>query len=206
MLKNRREAGILLAGKLEQYKNKENTVVLGIPRGGVQVASEVARILNLPLDIIVIKKVGAPDNEELALGAVGLNNYFLNDEIVKSYSLSDETLKEMVLAKQKEAKERYDFLGSKGYELSGKTVILVDDGVATGATIKMAIQILKSESSKVIVAVPVIAASALTDLKAIGDDVVVLEKPKTLSSIGEFYEEFLQVEDDDVREMLKNAR
>lgn len=206
MFKDRIDAGEQLAGKLEVYSGKSGVVILGIPRGGVVVASVVSKTLHLPLDVIVIKKIGLPGNEEFAIGATGPEISHVDEGKIKSYGVDKKSLDIVIESKQREAKERYDFLseGRTPQPLEGKEVILVDDGIATGETMALAVQILKKKSvKKVIVGVPVAAEDSLKKLDA--DEVVCVLKSKTLGAIGEFYEDFLAVEDDEVKELLANG-
>lgn len=205
MFKDRKEAGQLLAKQLAQYKGKKDVLVLGIPRGGVQVAYEVSKALNLPLDVLVIKKIGFPGNEELALGAASLDDYYINQGLAQESQISQSYIDAQVKLKQQEVKERYQELrGNKPiYSVKNKTIILIDDGVATGATMIMAIQILKKQApKKIIVAVPVAPPETVIKLKLIADEVVCLLEPANLMAIGQFYENFEQVETEEVKKCL----
>lgn len=204
MFKDRKDAGQLLAKQLLQYKNKKDVFVLGIPRGGVVVAHEVAKALNVPLDIIIIKKIGYPGQEELALGAVSLDGFYINEEI--AFSVSKEYINEQIKIKQEEVKKRYSlFTGNKiSYSLKNKTIILIDDGIATGATLIMAIQILRKQSpKKIIVAIPVAPPDTIKRLEKLVDIVVCLHEPIDFMAIGQFYSDFKQVEDEEVKRCLQ---
>src|SRR3989339_611112 len=197
VFENRIDAGNQLAEKLIKYKDKKDTIILGIPRGGVEVAFVISQKLNLPLSVIIIKKIGAPNNPEFAIGAVS----------TKKFNIGKEFLNKEINLKQKEAKERQDFLlgDKKLSSLKNKNVILVDDGIATGETINLAINIIKKEMpSKIIVAVPVADINILPQINA--DEIICILKPNYLGSISEFYQEFLPVEDSEVKTLLKNAR
>lgn len=203
MFKNRIDAGEQLATKLESYKKKENVIILGIPRGGVVVASIVSRNLELPLDVMVIKKIGLPGNEEFAIGAAGPETFHIDEDKVKRFGVEKDIIDKEIELKQKEAKERRDFLTEEKtpQPLKDKIVILVDDGVATGETMSLAVQIAKKESAKkVIVAVPVIAEDSVNKLNA--DEVIYVTKAASLGSIGEFYSDFPQTEDSEVKKLL----
>lgn len=203
MFKDRADAGQLLAKELLHYKNKKEVLVLGIPRGGIVVAYEVAQALHAPLDIIVIKKLGFPGQEELALGAVGIDTYFLNEEL--SGGISDDYIKDHVKQKQQEVRKRYElFRGKKPmYSVKNKIVILVDDGIATGATMLMAVEILKKQKpNKIIVAIPVAPPDTVKKLKKIADEVICLDTPLLFMAIGQFYQDFQQVEDDEAKQYL----
>ena len=206
MFKNRIDAGEQLAKKLKDYSKKENTVVLGIPRGGVVVASIVSKILEIPLDIMVIKKIGLPGNEEFAIGAAGPKMFHVDENKVKEFRVKKDIINQKVESKKREAKERRDFLteGRAPQSLKDKVVILVDDGVATGETMSLAVQVVKSESpEKIIVAIPVIAEDSVDKLNA--DEIIYVTKSVSLGSIGEFYSDFPQTEDSEVKELLKNG-
>lgn len=205
MFTNRREAGVALARKLGIYQGKKNVVVLGIPRGGVVVAAELAQRLHLPLDILVIKKIGAPGQEELAIGAVGTQGHHLNEHAAH---LPRAYLQEQIKLKQQEVQERYKLLRGKRKAVpwKGKVVLLTDDGVATGATMIMAIQMLRKQGvKKMHVAVPVAPRGTVQRLKVVADEVICLEQPAFFHAIGEFYKDFKQVEDEEVIKILQEA-
>lgn len=205
MFKNRKEAGLLLAQKLSSYKNKKDAIILAIPRGGVAVAFEVAKQLNLPLDVIVIKKIGFPGNEELALGAAGLDSYYINEEL--AHSISEGYVREQVKIKQQEVKKRYENLRGKKpmYNVKNKTIVIIDDGIATGATMIMAAKIIKKQfPKKVIIAVPVAPPESIGKLKRVAE-VVCLSQPEFFMSISQFYEQFAQLEDEEARHLLEEA-
>lgn len=208
MFTNRKEAGIVLAKRLSEYKNQKKVVVLGIPRGGVEVAFYVAKELGCELDIMVIKKVGFPNNEELALGAVSVDDYYIDAEMRNSYAVTESYIKEEVARKQEEARKRWKLLKGEGKvtSLKGKTVIVVDDGIATGSTMIMAIKMLsKKLCEKIIVAIPVAAQETIPKMKKIVDEVVCLEQPVAFFAIGQFYREFLPVEEEEVKRYLQEA-
>lgn len=206
MFKNRVDAGEQLAGKIGKYRGKKGVVVLGIPRGGVVVASVVAKALGLPLDVIVIKKIGFPGNEEFAIGAAGLETFHVDEDKIKGLGVKKESLNVAIKTKQKEAKERYDFLseGREPENLKGRDVILIDDGIATGETMQLAVKILREKGvERIIVGVPVASGDSLSRLGA--DEIICVLSPKTLGTIGEFYDEFSQVEDSEVKRLLENG-
>ena len=203
VFENRIDAGNQLAEKLIKYKDKKDTIILGIPRGGVEVAFVISQKLNLPLSVIIIKKIGAPNNPEFAIGAVSTKTFHLNNQLTKEFNIGKEFLNKEINLKQKEAKERQDFLlgDKKLSSLKNKNVILVDDGIATGETINLAINIIKKEMpSKIIVAVPVADINILPQINA--DEIICILKPNYLGSISEFYQEFLPVEDSEVKTLL----
>jgi putative phosphoribosyl transferase len=207
MFKDRRDAGQLLAKKLMQYKDCKDALILGIPRGGVVVAYAVAKQIHLPLDVIVIKKIGTPLSQELAAGAAGRDSYILNEEIVEAYRISQDYIREQVKIKQMQIRQRYEFLrGNRPfYSVVGKTIIIVDDGLATGATMTMAIQIVKQgKPKKVICAVPVAPMDTVKRLQPLTDQVVCLQQPRFFQAIGEFYKDFSQIEDSQARRLLED--
>jgi putative phosphoribosyl transferase len=204
---DRRDAGRKLATKLEQFNNQPGAVVIGLPRGGVVVACEVARRLNLPLDIIVPRKIGAPGNEELAIGAITEEGEAVLDEVlVKELDVAPEYIAKTVAKEKQEAQRRLKlYRGDRApLNLQNKTAILIDDGVATGATMRAAIKSAKyKKASKIIVAVPVIAPDTLKKLQAKADEIIYLDAPMFLGAIGAFYEEFSQTEDNEVIQLMR---
>ena len=218
---DRKEAGLLLADKLKLYiKNafssevkKESFIVMAIPRGGVILGDIVASELNVDLDIIICKKIGAQNNPELAIGAVMADgSYIINDEIVNRINTSPEYISKQVEIQKKEIERRLiEFRGNKEYnnnnnKLKDKVVILVDDGIATGATMLAAVKWLKEKhfSKKLIVAVPVapLESSILDKLNQITDKVIVIFSPYDFAAVGQFYEHFDQVSDKEVKEIM----
>lgn len=203
---NRKEAGRQLAGKLAKYKSRKDALVLAIPRGGVVVGYEIAQELGITLDIIIIRKIGYPGNEELAIGAAGLDDYYLNEETVRQ--LPEDYVKKEIQRKQNEAREKYELLkGKKGRKgkpkIKNKIIILVDDGVATGATVFMGIKILKKQGAKkVIVAVPVGPPETIAKLRKAADEAICLAQPEYFMALGEFYQDFRPVEDEEVKRLL----
>ena len=205
---NRRDAGKKLAIALAAYTELPDTVVIGLPRGGVITAFEVAKALHLPLDIICPRKVGAPDNPELALGAVThTGEGFFNREIITSLGVSHKYLEEVTAQKKKESLH-YLKLFRKNRPpliLKGKTALIIDDGLATGATMKAAIQWAKKErAKKIVVAVPAGPLDTLQELSSIVDDVVCLISPPFFHAVGQCYKEFTQTEDAEVIACLEN--
>lgn len=203
MFHDRLEAGLLLVKKLRKYKG-ENCVILGVPRGGIPVAYIIATELDLPLDIVLSRKIGHPMNKEYAIGAASLNNYFIEEE---EY-VSNEYIKEEVQTVQKRLNEmKLKFKGDKvDIELEGKTVIIVDDGIATGNTLLAAIRLLrKSKPDKIIVAVPVASNSAVEKISKEADEVITIIVPYDFHGVGQFYESFDTVNDDEVTEYLNGT-
>ena len=215
---DRKEAGLLLADKLKLYiKNafssevkKESFIVMAIPRGGVILGDIVASELNVDLDIIICKKIGAENNPELAIGAVMADgSYIINEDIVNRINISLGYISKQVELQKNEIERRLmEFRGNKEYhnKLKEKTIILIDDGIATGATILAAVKWLKEKhfSKKLIVAVPVapLESSILDKLNQIADKVIVIFSPYDFSAVGQFYEHFDQVSDKEVKEIM----
>ncbi len=206
MFVDRHEAGIQLASALEKFRGRRDVVVIGIPRGGVVVAWEVARHLQAPLDVVVIKKLGYPGSPELALGATSPDTHYLNPELAESVPKSyiDEELR----VKQKEARDRVDILkGSRNpVDLAGKTVIVVDDGVATGASMTMALRVIrKMGPASIVVAVPVAPPDAVRQLRGVADEVVALLQPTAFYAIGQFYSDFEQDSDEEAKRLIEEG-
>ncbi|OHE54935.1 MAG: phosphoribosyltransferase [Thaumarchaeota archaeon RBG_16_49_8] len=205
---DRVDAGKKLADKLSQYRSKD-VVVLAIPRGGVVVGFEVAGDLGAPLSVIIPRKIGAPGNPELAIGAVTEEgDTYIDPNIVKSLGVTQSYIDEVKQQEVEEIKRRMKtYLGDRQRpELKGKTVILVDDGIATGATMKAAIRTLRRHGpAEVIVAVPVAPPETVERLKELADSVVCLETPSFFYAIGQFYREFDQVGDAEVIRLLRLA-
>ena len=208
-LKDRAEAGRLLAEKLTVYANREDVVVLALPRGGVPVAFEIANRLDAPLDVFVVRKLGVPWYQELAMGAIATGGVrVLNDDVVKAYRLTDD---EIALAEVREreelARRERAYRGERpAPEVRGRTVILVDNGVATGTTMLAAIAALrKLQPARLIVAVAVAPQSTYEQLRAEADDVVCIFAPETFYAVSLWYERFEQTTDEAVRDLLARA-
>lgn len=207
MFEDRSAAGFLLAKKLEKFANSENVLVLGLARGGVVVAKVISTYLNTKLDVLVVKKIGAPGNEELAVGGIApKNTVYWNKELAQKLEIKPAFAGQLRRGKEKEREEQEKLLrGDKPLEIFGKTVILVDDGVATGASVIAASMFLKKEKAKkVILAVPVIAKDTLNDIKRYFDMIVFLRSESEFQAVGQFYENFPQVENEEVIEILEH--
>ncbi len=203
---DREDAAAQLVAKLEAYTHKEDVIVLGLPRGGVVTAAVIARALSLPLDIIVTRKIGAPHSPELAVGAVTEEGEVLrSEELIAELSVTNNYIAQEAAVQKQEAQRRLQtYRGdSPPLDLSGKTVLLVDDGIATGATMKAAIASAKAKGAqKIVVAVPVAPQETVEALKALVDDVVCLHAPESFAAIGQFYARFAQVTDEEVIKLL----
>jgi putative phosphoribosyl transferase len=209
VLTDRQEAGRLLAEKLVSYAGRDDAIVLGLPRGGVVVAFEIAKSLNLPLDILLVRKLGAPGQEELAMGAIASGGFrSMNQDIVASFGLSKNQI-ERVIAREQAELERRELTYRQGKEpgaLTGKTVIVVDDGLATGASMRTALRAVTSQKpAAVVLAVPVAPVATCEGLRAEVDEAVCLMTPSMFFSIGEWYQDFRQVSDEEVVQLLQDA-
>lgn len=209
LLQNRTEAGQLLASRLTAYADCPDGLVLALPRGGVPVAFEIARKLHLPLDVCLVRKLGVPGHKELAMGAIASNDVtIVNRDVVNWLHVSPETI-ERVAAQEKEELARRDrvYRGNRpAPEIRDRTIILVDDGIATGATIRAAIATLRQQQPKeIVVAVPVAAPSVCQELRTEVDKLICLRKPEPLHSISLWYEDFSQTTDEEVRQLLARA-
>jgi len=208
LFKNRTEAGKRLASKLRDVA--KNAIILAVPRGGVVVGFEIAHTLNFPLDIIITKKIGAPGNPELAIGAVAEDGtYLLDGGLVQMLGVSRSYIEAEIERQKTEIKRR--LLTYRGDvpdpRIEGLTIILVDDGVATGSTLKAALRSLKNRGAKsVVVAVPVGPLDTISELQQEADRVVFLSTPDPFYAIGEFYENFEQTTDEEVIELLLRCR
>ena len=203
--KDRHEAGVMLAEKLKKYK--DNKDVLAIPRGGVEVGYEIAKLLDVKLDIIVTKKIGLPNDEEFAIGSVGPNKEaMLNKDTIKIYNVSKDYIREKTREISKEIERRYKEYKGKYLlqNLKNKIVILTDDGIATGFTTRAAISYIKSQApKKIILAVPVAPSDFAGEIKKEVDEFVCLHSTNLFSSISQFYEHFPQLSDEEVKNYLK---
>lgn len=206
---NRKEAGQILATKLGVYQNQENTIVLALPRGGVPVAFEIATALNLPLDLYIVRKLGVPWHSELAMGAIGSGDViFFNEALLEGLSLSQKDIDKVIDEERKELKRReLMYRGNKPFpNLKDKTVIVVDDGIATGATLRVVIKALSQQHlKKLLIAVPVAAASTCKEIKAMVDDIICPLTPSDFYAVGLWYEIFDQTTDEEVFHLLNQA-
>jgi putative phosphoribosyl transferase len=207
---DRTEAGRLLAERLKAtYANRSDVLVLGLPRGGVPVAYEVAKVLHAPLDLCIVRKLGVPGNKELAMGAIALGGIMvMNENLVKSLTISQKAIAKVVATEQQEL-ERRDHLyrGTRPFpDLKDRTIIVIDDGIATGSTLKAALSTIKQQQpERIVVAVPVAPPEVRQELKGQVDEVVCLLSPDCLYAIGIWYNDFSATTDDQVRQLLEQA-
>ncbi len=206
LFRDRHEAGKLLAQKLLDLKGNPNAIVLGIPRGGVVVAYEVAKTLGLPLDVFVACKIGAPGNPELAIGAVASDGTIVLDELsISLMGVPKQYIEKETERRKEEVRKRIQAYrgGREGYSLQGKIVILVDDGVATGATTIASLRAIRaSNPSQIILAVPVAPPDTVEKLRQEADKVICLYTPSPFWAVGAFYVNFEQISDEEVQALL----
>jgi len=205
---NRAEAGCLLAAKLEGYAGRDGLIVLGLPRGGVPVAYEVAVRLKAPLDVFLVRKLGVPGHEELALGALASGGVcFFNDTVLAACHIPRRVLDEIIERARKELeKGEHAWRRDSPPSLRDRTVILVDDGLATGASMRAAVLAARQQQpAGIVAAAPVAARETVEQLRKEVDAVVCVHAPEEFSSVGEWYEDFGQTTDEEVRELLEKA-
>lgn len=204
---DRHEAGKLLAEELKNYTKNQNVIILALPRGGVPVAYEIATALSVPLDIFVVRKLGVPGHEELAMGAIATGDVTVfNNDILHTMAISQNSIESVIGMEKKElARREKAYRGNRPpLTLSGKIIILVDDGIATGATMRAAIKALRQQHpSNIIVAVPVAARETYDEIKTWVDKMICLLKPENFYAVGVWYENFPQTSDEEVFELLK---
>lgn len=207
---DRTDAGKQLAAALSHYKNKPDAIVLALPRGGVPVAYEIAHALHLPLDLMLVRKLGVPGHEELAMGAIANGHVqVLNEDIVHGLNIPDSVIADVVAEEHAELERRNKAYrqGEPAPHLDARTVILVDDGCATGANMKAAVQaVAKQHAARIVVAVPVASDSAYETLQEYADEVICLDIPEPFFGVGRFYYDFSQTSDAEVKMLLKKAR
>lgn len=207
---DRHDAGRRLAALLDSYAGRPDVIVLALPRGGIPVGYEVARALGAPLDVFVVRKLGVPGFEELALGALASGGArVVNNDVVRMYRISEDLLDDVTRMEQAELERReHQYRGDRPFpELAGKTIILVDDGLATGATMRAAVAAVREKApARVVVAVPVSAAETCAAFRGIADEIVCALTPEAFHAVGLWYEDFSQTTDDEVRDLLARAR
>ena len=208
--RDRTQAGRRLAEDLLDYAERDDVLVLALPRGGVPVGFEVARALGAPLDVFVVRKLGLPWHEELAMGAIASGGVrLLNDEVVASTGVSDEDIERVTAVERQElARRERRYRGDRAFpDVRGKTVILVDDGLATGFTMRAAVAALRQEGpARVVVAVPVAAADTCDAFRSVADEIVCAATPEPFYAVGMWYDDFSQTSDEEVHDLLERAR
>ncbi|HET9484332.1 MAG TPA: phosphoribosyltransferase [Xanthomonadales bacterium] len=210
IFRDRRDAGRRLAGELARYRGREDVIVLALPRGGVPVGYEVAQALDVPLDVFLVRKLGVPGHEELAMGAIASGGVrVVNREVVTQLEIADRTLDAVAASEQQELERRERaFRGDRPAPVvRDHTIILVDDGLATGSTMRAAIAALKAQGPRrIVVAIPVAAPNTCQDLRREVDEVVCPMIPRDFRGVGQWYDDFEQTRDDEVVSLLDAAR
>jgi putative phosphoribosyl transferase len=209
IFRNRTDAGKYLATKLSKYAGREDVIVLALPRGGVPVAFEVAQTLNAPLDVFLVRKLGVPGHEELAMGAIASGGVLVRNESVLSYLNIPENVLSGVTAKEQKELERREraYRGNRpAPDLKGQIAILIDDGLATGSTMRAAAAAGRQQQpARIVVAVPVAARESCAELRDEVDEIVCGATPKPFGGVGMWYADFSQTTDEEVRELLEKA-
>jgi len=210
VFRDRAEAGIALASILNRFARRDDVVVLALPRGGVPVGYEVAKLLEAPLDVFLVRKLGVPGREELAMGAIASGGVrVLNERLVRAYGIPEAAIERIAEAERQELerRERAYRQGRPPPEVGGKVAILVDDGLATGSTMRAAVAAVRRlRPSRVVVAVPTAPPSTCEELAREADEVVCVSTPPRFRAVGLSYQEFPQVSDEEVRQLLRLAR
>ena len=206
---DRFDAGRNLAMRLSEYANRQDVVILALPRGGLPVAFEVADALKAPLDVFLVRKLGLPGYEELAMGALASGDVrVINEDVVRQFKIPQHVMDAVAAEQQRELERREQMYraGREPLNVAGKTVILIDDGLATGSTMRAAVQALRlSNAQKIVVAVPVSAADTCENLRSEADQIVCAEAPEDFTAVGRWYVDFTQTTDEEVCELLNRA-
>lgn len=209
LFENRVDAGKKLAKELSEYANRPDVLILALPRGGVPVAFEVAKELNLDMDIFLVRKLGVPGNEELAMGAIASEDIrVLNEDIISSFQIPDRVVATVAANELRELERRERaYRGDRPKpDINGKTVILIDDGLATGATMRAAVEALKIKNpAKIVVAVPTAAADTCMFFKERVDEIICVATPEPFYGVGAWYGDFSQTTDEEVCKLLDEA-
>lgn len=207
--RDRIEAGKRLATQLTEYADRADVLVLALPRGGVPVAFEVAKVLHAPLDIFLVRKLGVPGHEELAMGAIATGGVrVINEDVVRYLNIPDEVIDAVAMDEQQELerRERAYRDGRAAPDVQGRTVILVDDGLATGSTMRAAaIALRQQQPASIVVAVPVASSQTCDEFREEVDDIVCAVTPEPFRGVGQWYEDFSQTTDEEVHDLLKRA-
>jgi putative phosphoribosyl transferase len=206
---DRAEAGEVLAEKLEGYAGRDDVIVLALPRGGVPVAYEVATALGVPLDVFLVRKLGAPGHEELAMGAIASGDVVvMNEDVVKAMKVSDEVVEAKIASERQELARRESAYRDDrpSLHVERRTVILIDDGLATGSTMRAAVTALRRQRpARIVVAAPIGAASTCDEIRTIADEVICAVTPEPFRAVGLWYDNFEQTSDDEVSDLLARA-
>jgi putative phosphoribosyl transferase len=209
LFRDRTEAGQRLAARLIAYTNRADVLVLALPRGGVPVAYEVARQLNAPLDVFLVRKLGVPGREELAMGAIASGGVrVLNEDVVRALDIPEQWIDDAAAQEQRELERReHLYRGDRPFPvIAGRIILLIDDGLATGSTMRAAVAALRQQDpARIVVAVPVGSAETCAELQDEADEVVCARTPEPFYAVGLWYEDFAQTTDDEVRELLQRA-
>ncbi|KKG10899.1 phosphoribosyltransferase [Methanosarcina sp. 2.H.A.1B.4] len=210
IFKDRADAGKRLAKELSKYSNRQDVLILALPRGGVPVAFEVAKELNVKMDVFVVRKLGVPGNEELAMGAIASEDVrVLNEDIVRSFKIPDRVIATIAIneLRELERKERIYRRNHPKLNISGMTVILIDDGIATGASMHAVVEALKTKNpAKLVVAVPTASPDTRSFFEDKVDEIICITTPEPFYSVGTWYGDFSQTTDEEVCELLDKAR
>lgn len=210
LFKDRVDAGRKLAKELSKYANRSDVLILALPRGGVPVAFEVAKELNVKMDVFIVRKLGVPGNEELAMGAIASDNIrVLNEDVVRSFQIPEQVIDKVSEneLRELERRERTYRRDRPKPEISGSTVILIDDGLATGATMRAAAAALKTRNpAKIVIAVPTAAADTCELFEKEVDEIICMATPEPFYGVGAWYVNFSQTTDEEVCELLDKAR
>jgi predicted phosphoribosyltransferase len=210
IFRDRAEAGRMLAAKLVRYANRSDAVVLGLPRGGVPVAYEVARELHAPLDVFLVRKLGLPGHEELAMGAIATGGVrVLNEDVVRALGIPEDIIESVASREQQELERRERiYRGNRPpVDVRDRIVILVDDGLATGSSMRAAVAALRQQGpGRIVIAVPIGALQTCRELREEADEVVCLYTPEPFHAVGLWYEDFSQTTDQEVHDLLERAQ
>ncbi|MGH7637221.1 MAG: phosphoribosyltransferase [Gemmatimonadaceae bacterium] len=210
LFRDRTDAGRQLARELMGYAGRGDVIVLALPRGGVPVGCEIARALSVPFDVFVVRKLGLPFHEELAMGAIASGGArLLNDDVIDMYAISDGEIEQVVASETRELERRQRlYRGDRPFpHLRNRTVILVDDGLATGSSMRAAVLALRQENpERIVVAVPVAARDTCDAFRDVSDDIVCLETPEPFAAVGLWYDNFEQTTDQEVHALLAHCR
>ena len=206
---DRRNAGRVLAMRVAKYAGRDDVVVLALPRGGVPVAYEAASALGVPMDVFLVRKLGTPGHRELAMGAIASGGVrVLNEDVVRWYGISESAIERIAREEQEELERRErEYRGNRpAPDLTNRVVILIDDGLATGSTMRAAAQAVRAHRpARVVIAVPVGAPQTCAELAAVADEVICARMPEPFSAVGQWYLNFDQTSDDEVRELLQKS-